>query len=814
MRFAPKSLVAAALLSAATFGALAQTVGTTIPVGTGPRAIAINPVTNKVYVANEGSDNVTIINGATHGTTSVTVGDRPYWLAVNPETNRVYVVNFGDSNVSLIDGSGAVSGPLLVGGGGWTAINPVTDRAYMLRYGAGDEFNIIAGALYQNTSATRSYEPVSIAVNPVTNVVYIVHKTTGDVTAQDVTVDQPYPPLLCPNGTGGLKPNPAPTDPVTTPCINVPDVPMAVTVNPVTNKIYAVSTGQVSVINGIGQANPHAFTALTPPGVGTSAAVTVAVNPITNKIYAAFAAHVVVIDGATNAMTVIAAPGGPKAIGVNASTNKIYVPNANGKLMVIDGATNASTLIDIPVGAMAIAVNPITNTMYVLTPSGVTPVDGAATDVAQSSPITTTITPLAGNSSGSAGSVQLTVANTYPTTSGSGSLSNTRRVYYQIDSTDGVWLRAEGTGPYTASFSGLSSGTHTIYAFATNGLDAPSIMTDVNLNPVVGRLTSYAFNVAGSTAAAKLTDVNGDGKSDLLWRNTSSGQVYRMLMNGLAISSQGVAYTETNLQWSIVGDADFTGDGITDLLWRNSVTGDIYLQPFNSSGLPSGGTVIYREANAAWKIVATPDLDGNGRADILWHNSSTGQVFAILSGGTGVLATGFIYTEPNTQWQIAGVGDLSGSGKSNQLVWQNQGTGHVYLMTVQFEAGAFTQTGSMIYREPNLQWSILAVADFTGDGKGDLLWRNEVTGQVHVMAMNGGTITSQATVYTEPNLAWKVVSNGDYNGDGKADLLWRNESTGQVHIMLMNGFTIASQATVHTEPSTAWKLMGPYQYGL
>ena len=52
-------------------------------------------MTNKIYVANDGSNNVTVIDGATNATT--TVADRnayePYAVAVNPVTNKIYVAN-------------------------------------------------------------------------------------------------------------------------------------------------------------------------------------------------------------------------------------------------------------------------------------------------------------------------------------------------------------------------------------------------------------------------------------------------------------------------------------------------------------------------------------------------------------------------------------------------------------------------------------------------------------------------------------------------------------------------------------------------
>jgi YVTN family beta-propeller protein len=55
----------------------ATNVATTVTVGASPSAIAINPVTNKIYVANWGSNSVTVIDGANGGTATVTAGMQP-----------------------------------------------------------------------------------------------------------------------------------------------------------------------------------------------------------------------------------------------------------------------------------------------------------------------------------------------------------------------------------------------------------------------------------------------------------------------------------------------------------------------------------------------------------------------------------------------------------------------------------------------------------------------------------------------------------------------------------------------------------------
>src|SRR5215469_13345574 len=68
------AFIGCAIVLAATTSAAAQQITTTLSVGSGPDALAVNPVTNKVYVASKGSNTVTVVDGASNATTSVVVG--------------------------------------------------------------------------------------------------------------------------------------------------------------------------------------------------------------------------------------------------------------------------------------------------------------------------------------------------------------------------------------------------------------------------------------------------------------------------------------------------------------------------------------------------------------------------------------------------------------------------------------------------------------------------------------------------------------------------------------------------------------------
>src|SRR5207249_2294190 len=102
-----------------------------------------------------------------------------------------------------------------------------------------------------------------------------------------------------------------------------------------------------------------------------------------------------------------------------------------------------------------------------------------------------------------------------------------------------------------------------------------------------------------------------------------------------------------------------------------------------------------------------------------------------------------------------------------------------------------------------------AQADFDGDGKSDILWRNAITGQNYIYFMNGTTILTEGYLRTVAGLSWTVAGIGDFDGDGKADILWRNTDTGQNYIYFMNGTTILpTEGYLRTVADLNWTVAG------
>lgn len=393
-RTARPLLLLVALAFAVTRPVSAQTVTTAVPAGLGAISVAVNPVTNKVYIANSASNNVTVIDGATNATTSVSVGTSPLELEVNPATNKIYVANRDSNNVTVIDGATNATTTVPAGTAPfWIAVNSVTNKIYVVNNG-GNNVTVIDGATNATTTVPVGASPSTLALNPATDKIYIVDSSTA---------------LTVIDGT---------TNGVTT--VPVGAVPTALAVNPVTNKVY-VGTEASGVIVLDATTNS---TTIVAAGAGTYA---IALNPATNKVYASnfWDGTVTVIDGATNATATVAAGTWPFSLAVHSSTNQVYVVNlGSASLTVIDGATNTTKTLATDPFPFVVAANPATGQAYVAcgsgdsstTPDSVSVIDGATNRLATVStgvqPVSVAVDPSSGKAYiANAGSNNVTVIN-------------------------------------------------------------------------------------------------------------------------------------------------------------------------------------------------------------------------------------------------------------------------------------------------------------------------------------------------------------------------------------------------------------------
>src|SRR3546814_1821714 len=79
----------------------------------------------------------------------------------------------------------------------------------------------------------------------------------------------------------------------------------------------------------------------------------------------------------------------------------------------------------------------------------------------------------------------------------------------------------------------------------------------------------------------------------------------------------------TDQAWTMVGVGDFNGDGVSDILWRNTRTG---ANTIWKSGDRSTEQAVVRVDEQAYKVAGVGDFDGDGVSDILWRKDKTGQI--------------------------------------------------------------------------------------------------------------------------------------------------------------------------------------------
>jgi subtilase family serine protease len=342
---------------------------------------------------------------------------------------------------------------------------------------------------------------------------------------------------------------------------------------------------------------------------------------------------------------------------------------------------------------------------------------------------------------------------------------------------------AVGSDTLTATYSG-----DTNYTVATG--TAP-----VTVAQAIGSCTTANPNPNPNPAVFAATqDFNGDCRSDILWRNSSTEQVYEWLMNGTTYSGSGSPGSPTS-DWVIQGAGDFNGDGKADILWRNTTTGEVFIWLMNGTTFTSSGSLGY--VSSDWTIAGVGDFNGDGKADILWQNSS-GEIYLWLMNGT-TIAGGGIVNNVSPGWSVAGIGDFNGDGMAD-ILWRNTTTGQVYVWLM--NGTTIASMGSP--GTPSSDWSIAGVGDFDGNGTSDILWQNSTTGQVYIWFMNGTTFPSSGSVgYVSSG--WVIQGVGDYDGSGRAGILWRNSTTEQVYIWLMNGVTLSSSGSPGS-PDITWQI--------
>ncbi len=274
-----------------------------------------------------------------------------------------------------------------------------------------------------------------------------------------------------------------------------------------------------------------------------------------------------------------------------------------------------------------------------------------------------------------------------------------------------------------------------------------------------------------------------DGDVDLFWRNTRTGT------NVVWRTDRTPSFTRIDLAkisepgWRVEGSADLNADGAADLILRNGITGVNTVWLLQNEQFAANAP-LPPVPDPSWKIAQISDFNRDGFNDLLWHNDRTGDTSLWVMSGTTV-ANIIALPSLETGWQIQGTGDFNGDQQLD-LLWRNNRTGETGLWLM--DRGTYQRNVFLPSIAADSGWSIAGIADFDNDRSTDILWLNQLNGQVSFWKLSGVNYGSTVDIGVVQDRNWSIQAVRDFNSDGFVDIIWNNRVSGENAVWyLQNG---------------------------
>jgi len=186
------------------------------------------------------------------------------------------------------------------------------------------------------------------------------------------------------------------------------------------------------------------------------------------------------------------------------------------------------------------------------------------------------------------------------------------------------------------------------------------------------------------------------------------------------------------------------------------------------------------------------DFDMSGGAELYWRNLAS-QEFAIWPYAEPSAGRGFFMVAP---YDVAAVADFTGDGRSDVL-WKSDPDHYLVLWAAQGDGYEQRAIGGF---EPGM--SFVGVGDFDGDERYDIAWRSHATGELKLWLMRGEQIASTRNA-TMPGW-YEILGIGDFAGDGRSDIVYADSAS--VNLYMNDGVSF-SGARVAGRPA-GWTYAG------